>query len=251
MSEIGKAPCGLDDCSKCESCKYDLPLDAIFRNNIKKDMKNFGIVPMAGNPATAQIIIPGMQGQELKPFGSEPVQLSIPFGDDKKKDLYCNGCEFLSRVARPGQATHNCKCLADQNTPGGKIIKLKVYPEEKIKRQFWCPILKNKILGGDGKIFLPARKPSAMSDEQLSAWEKSKQERLEREKWLAMPGLTSWADIKPGRKYHMPPMHKKGRMDLRIATKYCDSLMAYKNGTNERVWLYKQDEEYKFMSEIR
>ena len=49
----------------------------------------------------------------------------------------------------------------------------------------------------------------------------------------------------------MPPMFKKGRMDLYIANKYCDSLMAYKNGTNERVWLYKQDEEYKFLSEIK
>ena len=56
--------------------------------------------------------------------------------------------------------------------------------------------------------------------------------------------------IKLGKRYHMPPMFKKGRMDLYIANKYCDSLMAYKNGTNERVWLYKQDEEYKFLSEI-
>ena len=89
-----------------------------------------------------------------------------------------------------------------------------------------------------------------MSDSQLDAWTKSKEERIKKEKWLSLPGITSWADIKMGKTYHMPPMLKKGRMDLYIVTKYCDSLMAYKNGTNERVWLYKQDEEFKYLSEI-
>lgn len=246
----GKLPCGLDDCTKCEACKYDLPLDAIFRHNQEKQMKNFGIVPMAGNPATAQLIIPGMKGKELKPFGSEPTQLTLPFKDDNK-DQYCNGCEFLSRVARPGQQTHNCRCLAVTEIPGGRIIKLKVWPEEKIKKQFWCPIIKREIMGGGRPLILPNKVESALSDEQLERWKNIKEKTAIKEKWLAMPGVTSWDEIKIGKTYHMPPMLKRGRMEIYIANKYCDSLMAYRKGTNARVWLYKQDEDYKFLSEVK
>ena len=208
-------------------------------------MKNIGIVPMEGNPSTARLIIPGVRN-DVKPFGTESIQLSIPFKEDKY-ELYCNNCEFLSRIPRPGQQTCNCRCTADMSIPGGKVIKLKVYPEEKIKKQFWCPKIKDKILGNDS---LSSSK-SAMSDEQLKAWNKSKEERIAKEKWLSLPGITSWGDIKIGRVYHMPPMLKRGRMNLYIAVKYCDSLMAYKNGTNERVWIYKQDEDYKFLSEMK
>ena len=214
-------------------------------------MKNFGIVPVADNPATAQIIIPGIRGNVgLKPFGTEPVQLSLPFKENKRDSL-CNDCEYLTRITRPCHSTCNCKCSAETNIVGGKIIKLKVYPEEKIEKPYWCPIIKNKILNaGKGSLFIPDNK-TAMSDKQLESWEKSKREKEEKEKWQSLPGITSWADIKLGKRYHMPPMFKKGRMNLYIANKYCDSLMAYKNGTNERVWLYKQDEEYKFLSEIK
>ena len=62
------------DCSKCEVCKHDLPLDVIINRQVKSKMKNFGIVPMAGNPSTAQIIIPGLKRE--KPFG-EAVELSF------------------------------------------------------------------------------------------------------------------------------------------------------------------------------
>jgi hypothetical protein len=213
-------------------------------------MKDFGIVPMVGNPATAQIIFHG--GRNLntqKPFGAEPVQLSLPFADDKK-ELYCNGCEYLSRIARPGKTSHNCRCLCDDSIPNGKIIKLCVYPEEKLKKPYWCPLIKCKILGEKPKLLIPARKESAMSESQLESWNKSREERLKREKWLSMPGITSWAEIQQGKTYHMPPMYKKGRMDIKISKKYCDSIMAFKKGTNDRVWLYKQDEEYKFLSLI-
>lgn len=254
-TDSNKAPCGLDNCSKCEVCKYDLPLDFILNNINNSKMKEFGIVPMAGNPATAQIIFPGQKPMGAKPFGAEPVQLSIPFVENKKLDSLCNGCEFLSRTARPGQtSTHNCRCSAVDDIVNGKIIRLKVYPGEKIKKPFWCPILKDKIINGGGatrELILPARvNNSAMSDEQLENWNKSKAERLQKEKWLSLPGLTSWADIRIGRCYHMPPMFKKGRMDLFIANKYCDSIMAYQKGTNKRVWIYKQDEEYKYFSLI-
>jgi len=210
-------------------------------------MKIFGIVPMADNPSTAQLIIPGVNRHETKPFGTEPVQLSLPFKDDKK-DLYCNYCDYLSKIERPGQTTYNCKCSAERSIPGGKILKLKVYPEEKIKKPFWCPIIKNKII--DGEETLNCSKSSLMSDEQANMWLKSKEERIKREKWLSLPGITSWDDIKIGKTYHMPPMLKKGRMDLHIENKYAQSIMAFIKGTNKRVWLYKQDEEYKYMSEI-
>lgn len=244
-------PCGRDDCTKCEACIYDLSLDAVFNKKNKTNMKDFGIVPMVGNPATAQIVFSGGRCLNTpKPFGTEPVQLSLPFADEDKKELYCNGCEFLSRVTRPGKTAHNCRCLYDNTVPNGKIIKLNVYPEEKLKKPFWCPLIKSKILGEKPKLVIPARKQSAMSDAQLEAWNKSREERLEREKWLAMPGITSWAEIKQGKTYHMPPMQKRGRMDITISKKYCDSIMAFKKGTSERVWLYKQDEEYKFLSLI-
>lgn len=220
-------------------------------------MKNFGIVPLVGNPATAQIIIPGVKNHS-KPFGAEPVQLSLPFPKDDKKDLYCNGCELLSRVARPGfenSQSHNCRCKGVTSIVNGRIIKLKVYPGEKIQKPYWCPIIKDKIVNGQAsskpQLFLPAPNKSAMSDEQLAAWNKSKEENALREKWAAIPGITAWTDIKVGTHYHMPPMLKKGRMDLFVQTKYCDSLMAYKKGTNERVWLYRKDEDYKFLSEIK
>jgi len=243
-------PCGRDDCTKCEACIYDLSLDAVFNKKKNNNMKDFGIVPMVGNPATAQIIFHG--GRNLntqKPFGAEPAQLSLLFAD-AKKELYCNGCEYLSRIARPGKASHNCRCLCDDSIPNGKIIKLCVYPEEKLRKPYWCPLIKCKILGEKPKLLIPARKENAMSESQLESWNKSREERLKREKWLSMPGITSWAEIQQGKTYHMPPMQKRGRMDITISKKYCDSIMAFKKGTNDRVWLYKQDEEYKFLSLI-
>ena len=250
-----KAPCGLDDCTKCEVCKYDLPLDVILSNISKNKMKEFGIVPIPGNPSTAQIIFPGKRLNEAKPFGTDSMQLSLPFEEDKKFDSLCNGCEFLSRVARPGTTnTHNCRCIAVDDVVNGKVIRLKVYPGEKIKKPYWCPIIKDKILNGGNAangLILPAKvNNTAMSDKQLEDWNKSKNRRLQKEKWLSLPGITSWADIRTGKCYHMPPMFEKGRMDLYIANKYCDSIMAYQKGTNKRIWIYKQDEEYKYFSPI-
>jgi hypothetical protein len=244
------------DCSKCEVCKHDLPLDVIINRQVKSKMKNFGIVPMAGNPSTAQIIIPGMRRE--KPFG-EAVELKIPFVETatkKNSDLYCNGCEFLSRIARPNKETHNCRCKADNLgiMGGGRVIQLNCYTGEKIKKPFWCPVLKEKIMSSTPptkpQLILPARKDSMLSPEQQEEWKKSRERVAQLEKWKSIRGLCSWNDIKVGGDYHLPPTPSKGRMNLHVATKYMDSMMCYVNGTQARVWIYKNSEDYKFMSPI-
>lgn len=235
--------CVFKDCSKCETCIYDLPLDAVF-NNKRKNMINFGIMPMANNPATAHLIFPKKE-VSVPPFGIEPVQLSIPFREFEKNDL-CNGCDNLRRIPRPGSPTSNCRCTADDNIPGGKVIKLNVRDEEKLKKPYWCPIIKSAILSEK----MPARKASAMSDEQFAAWERSKNERLIKERWLSLPGITAWADISVGKNYHMPPMYRRRRMNVHIVQKYVGSIQAKVIETGASVWFYKQDEEYKFFSEI-
>ena len=244
-------PCGKKDCTECESCKYDLPLDASIFKIKYKEMKNFGLVPVGDNPSTAQIIIPGaLMRHNIIPIGKE-TQLALPFKDDacdNKKSPYCNGCEFFLKIQRPNKSTYNTRCKAETSRPGGseRVIKLNVYPNEKVNKPFWCPVVKEDITGD--KVTYPARKSSAMSDAQLSNWEKAKRVNEAREKWLSAPGLTAWDDIKLDTVYHLPPTLKKGRMDIVIKKKYVGSVQAVNIKTNDNVWLYKEDEEYKYMS---
>lgn len=256
-------PCGKKDCSECESCKYDFPLDSLFTNKNDSKMISIGTVPVGDNPSTAQIIIPGAaMRHNVPPFGTQ-TQLEIPFSNNSEEtdeNVCCNGCGFLLKIQRPNKSTFNTRCSAEVLSPGGseRVIKLNVYQNEKIKKPFWCPIIKENIMksANDGikignRTIFPARKPSAMSKEQLKAWNRAKNEREIKEKWLAAPGLTSWGEIEIGATYHLPPTCKKGRMDIKIKNKYIGSIQAVNIKTNQNIWFYKNDEEYKFMSLCR
>jgi hypothetical protein len=75
----GLMPCGKKDCTECESCKYDMPLDLPHLKIKDLGMRNYGLMPVGDNPSTSQIIIPGAAARHhIGPF-SEPSQLSLPF----------------------------------------------------------------------------------------------------------------------------------------------------------------------------
>lgn len=260
-------PCGREDCTECKTCEFDQPLDTpLLKLKNKKEMTRFGIVPFGDNPSTAQIVIPSVKRQ-CGPFmikNEEPVQLGLQFKDNikDKKDLCCNKCEHFVRIAKPGKNRFNTRCSADTDRPGGayKVIKLNVFPDENVKKPFWCPIIKNAITnsfnpnGGirvNGKTVYPSSNNTAMSDEQLAQWNKSKAEKERKEKWLAMSGLTAWKDIKLGKIYHLPPTVKKKRMDLIVKSVNINSIYCEDIKTGNNVWLYKDDEEYKFMFPVK
>ena len=263
MDDNNLLPCGKKDCTECERCIYDIPLDTLLNKKINNKMPKFGLMQVGENPSTAQIVIPGVRREcaPFKPNSTEPVQLNLPFKENDKKDLYCNRCEHFVCIARPGKNNFNTRCSAEAARPGGayRVIKLNVYPDEKVKKPFWCPIIKKNITDalnkedgikiGGKTIYLP-KKESAMSDEQLAQWNRSKAEKEQREKWLAMSGLTAWKDIKLGKKYHLPPTIKKRRMDLVVKSVNMNSIYCEDIRTGNNVWLYKDDEEYKFMSPI-
>ena len=212
-----------------------------------KEMNNFGLIPVGNNPSTAQIIIPGAS---MRPVGKE-TQLMLPFneyGCGKNKTKFCNGCEFFLKIQRPNKSTFNTRCKADSSRPGGseRVIKLNVYNDEKVYKPFWCPLEKEENTGD--KTTCSSKNQSAMSDSQLSNWEKAKKANDNRKKWLSAPGLTAWDDIKLDTVYHLPPTLKKGRMDIIVKKKYVGSVQAVNIKTNDNVWLYKEDEEYKYMS---
>ena len=48
----------------------------------------------------------------------------------------------------------------------------------------------------------------------------------------------------------MPPMFEKGRMDIHVRAKYINSIQCTNIKTGTNMWIYKYDEEYKFMSKI-
>lgn len=245
-------PCGKKDCTECETCEYDLPLDTLFKRNNKMKDLGFGLVPVGDNPATAQLILPAI---------GKGTQLSLPFKDKtpEKDKPFCNNCEYFVMLQRPNKNTFNTRCSAESPRPGGayKVVKLNVYPEEKVRKPFWCPILKKAILGADpnekritvgGRQVFPS---SAMDDDQLAAWNRSKEQQEKKEKWLAMSGIMAWSDIEIFKSYHLPPTFRKGRMDICIKNKFINSIQCEDIKTGKTIWLYKDDEEYKFLSPIK
>ena len=263
MDNCHLMPCGRKDCTECESCEYDIPLETLLNNEIDKKMPKFGLIPVGENPSTSQIIIPGAaMRHHVAPFDS-PTQLAPPLKSSQEQPSnspYCNGCEFLLKVQKPNKNAFATRCSAETGRPGGvnKVIKLNTYPDEKLKKPFWCPIIKNAITNSvsegikiGGTTVFPKQRSSAMSEEQLRSWNASKYERELKEKWLSAPGITSWAEIKIDCLYHLPPTMKKNRMNLKILRKYMGSIQAWDIDREKNVWLYKEDEEYKYLSLIR
>lgn len=258
-----RMPCGKENCLGCTKCKFDLPIDTPIKNMKTKDFFNFGLMPMGDNPATAQIIIPGASMRhQTTPIG--PTQLSLPFKkeDSVEECMYCNSCPHFMKIERPNKNNFNTRCSAETPRPGGayRVIKLCVFKDEKVQKPFWCPLINKKIndaFNRDGikignRIIYPEKqRTSAMSDEQLKKWEASRARAELREKWLAAPGIISWDEIKEGEVYHVPPSFKKGRMTIKVKKKHIASIYAIDLVKDENVWLYKDDEEYKFMSLLK
>jgi len=218
-------------------------------------MRNFGLVPVGDNPSTAQIIIPGaVTRHSVAPFGA--TQLLLPFKDDnsaKNESEYCNLCEHFLKIKKGYKTTFNTRCKADTTRPGGseRVIKLNVYEDEKVKKPFWCPLVKSAIekplndgIKIGGRTVYPARVNSGYT-------ERANFERNLREKWLSAPGLMSWNEIKIDSIYHLPPTFKKPRMTIVVKKKFASSIHAENVLTKDNVWLYKDDEEYKFMSLVK
>ena len=259
--------CDLGECSKCESCIYDMPLDTPLKKLKVDSMLNknidYGLLPLQDNPSTAQIVILNGKRQEMPPVGSEEIPL-LCSPKENVASKYCNGCEHIIYTVRPGQQTKNCRCKASRTATGvDRILRLKVYEGEKIEKPFWCPVgheMVRKNLGLEPlskpqtqRLALPARveKPSsALSDKQRKEWEESKARNKKRELWLAAPGIMAWDDIKPGLTYHLPPTLKRGRADIIVYTKYPGTIFGRDIKTKDNVWLYREDEDYKFLSEI-
>jgi len=258
-------PCGKENCSGCTKCIYDAPLDTPLTK--LKDMRNYGLMPVGDNPSTTQLIIPGAATRHhLLPIDDNmgPTQLQLPFNENKediKDKLYCNTCPFFLRVQRPNKTTFNTRCTADTTRPGGseRVVKLNVYPDEKVKKPFWCPSVRDSIINPKGDsvkvgpktIYLDnVKKPSMLSEEQQKKWNDSKHRKELRDKWLNAPGLMSWDDLKVNCVYHLPPMFEKQRMDVKIESKFMTSLKAVNLRNRQIVWFYKSDEEYKYMSLI-
>lgn len=197
-------------------------------------MKNFDIIPIKGNPTTAQIILFNKNEQK------------------KSCKRYCNDCDFLRKIPRPGQSTFNCRCKLNKigSTATERVIGLKLYEGEKIEAPDWCMLLNS----GSKAIeipCLPVTNNSAMSDEQLRAWNESKEKNRIKELWCSISGITAWRDIKIGKVYHIPPSLKRGRMDVEIEKIYSDSMFGHNIKNRDNVWIYKEDEDYKFMSEVK
>lgn len=259
-------PCGKEDCSGCEYCKYDLPLDTPLKNI--NDMRNYGLMSVGDNPSTTQLIIPGAATRHhLLPVDespSAPLQLQLPFNDESMDKLYCNNCSCFLKVQRPNKTTFNTRCTADTSRPGGneRVIKLNVYHDEKVKKPFWCPCIKDGIINSIGKdgvkigpktIYLDNvnKKSSLSANEPSEMFAEVKRKRELKDKWRNAPGLMAWGDIKVNATYHLPPTLDKNRMTLKIDNKYLTSIRAINIATNQPIWLYKDDEEYKYMSLAR
>lgn len=161
--------------------------------------------------------------------------LIIPIGKRMNKE-YCNDCSHCTKEKQEGFSTRNFKCAYSTDK---RVIRLKVYDEEKVDVPFWCP-KKNK-----------QEKKSMLSEEQQRKWDASRRKYEFEKKWREINGILGWDGIKEGETYHCPPSPFHGRMDVVIEVKYPGSLRAKDINTNKIVWLYKSDEAYKFMSSIK
>ena len=145
-------------------------------------------------------------------------------------NAFCNNCPHLIRVDSQNKSTYTAKCAtADRIIDNSyRIIKINVYPDEKVNKPWWCPACEKK----EYKPNLD----SIINDEKV------------KEKWLAMHGITAWSDIKEGHIYHVPPFYKRKRLDIKVERVYPNSIKGINVLNRTNVWLYKDDEEYKFMS---
>jgi hypothetical protein len=252
MEKNGLMPCGKKDCSGCDKCKYDMSLDTPLKKLRLNKMKNFGLVPVDGNPSTAQLIIPGLNNRHMPPVNTGCTQLALPFKPtiiSAKDCLYCNGCEHFIKIERPNKNSFNTRCGAEEPKMGNsyRVIKLSVYPDEKVKKPFWCPILNNKITKNIENSL--KKDPYVFDDENRR--NKEREEEKRKEKWLGINGLTSWSEIKINTKYHLPPTPRRKRTDFTVRIKYINSIHCVEEKTNNTFWLYKDDEDYKFISIVK
>ena len=150
-----------------------------------------------------------------------------------RRNTCCNNCPHLIKVEKPNKGAYAAKCATAERVIdcSYRIIKINVYPDENIDRPWWCPKIKSPHYSTNAG--------SQKNDEEI------------KEKWLSMRGITAWGDIKEGHIYHVPPFFRRKRLDIKVERTYPNSIKGINVLDRTNVWLYKDDEEYKFMSLIK
>lgn len=222
-------PCGLRDCTNCDSCIYDKPLDSVLPHNKSDNTMSGILIQETDNKATKRLI--GCSSE------NSASQSSITTSDSNKL-FYCNNCPNLFKTPSPDGITFNYRCkkfLIEGSERLCRVIKVGVMPDTVIWKPYWCPIKSDN---------------SMLSQNEQERWNESKKRTEQKNKWLNLHGITAWDDIHVGENYHMPPMFEKGRMDIHVRAKYINSIQCTNIKTGTNMWIYKYDEEYKFMSKI-
>ena len=159
----------------------------------------------------------------------------IPIRSKMNNKEYCNDCPYCSKEVQENIHTKNFKCVYSTDK---RVIRLKVFENEKVEIPFWCPKKKTQ-------------KTSMLDEEQQKRWEASRLKYEAEKRWREIAGKIAWADLKEGERYHCPPSPFHGRMDIEIEALYPGSLKARVIDEDRLVWLYKTDESYKFMSLLK
>lgn len=201
-----------------------------------------GIV-QGNNPSTTCLLLP-IHGCHQPPVGAnEPLQYNK---STEVKTSYCNGCPSFILTYKPATGCYNTKCGKTAPRPGGanRIVKMNVKHGDLVTKPFWCPLIQESINNASSK-------PNFVIVGSTTAEKSHKEERLglleRKRKFKAIKGLVGWDDIQPNHIYHMPPTPVKKRRDIEVKNKYVSSLYCIDVNTKDNIWLYKEDEDYKFL----
>ena len=219
-----KMPCGMDNCYSCETCIYDSIIDVGNIGVSNKKMKNFSLVPV--NKSTTQIFL-----------GPKKEQIEIEETPNNINFLYCNGCEHLFYdELRNVRNVYCARCRLSLIT-SPRVIISNISRRDYIYKPEWCPKTNALLI-----------KSRPKNDIKLLD---VKKENKKLDLWNEMPGITAWDDIKPNKKYHIPPMCDKKRLDVKVLSKIGTSICAENLKDKTTIWFYKNSYEYKFFKEIK
>lgn len=224
------------DCTECDTCIYDIPLEKIHTE--KGGGKMTTTVPYKKNPSTT-LLLPSINNGGNKPL-SLPIKTNVP-----KK--YCNDCPWCT-VRRVHKSTIDMCCKQVEICPGvNKTMKFNTTVDTAVERPEWCP--REKEAKKDENVMRQGA--SMLSPQQQQYWRKAEREKELRIKWQDIEGLLTWDDIEVSKRYHMPPTLNFKRCDLVVERKYIASIQCSVIGTNESRWLYKTNGDWKFLTPLK
>lgn len=207
------------------------------------------IIPINGTT----VIVPHKNGG-LPPLDSGEIPgpsktlMLLPVIKDKKVPEHCNDCDECVSKCYNGLLDYYCN-ISEITKGLPRVIRYGVENARvKLAKPFWCPKVKEQI---SNNLMTQENSGSMLSPQAQTAWNASKEREEKKDRWKAMSGITSWEEIKENGTYHLPPSLTKGRMDLLVVNKYISSMSCKNLKDNSTVWLYKVDEDYKFMSAIK